>query len=89
MPSKPTMPRTTLCANLFCESLSSSEHSYENFVYCFDLVVGLWVIGCRVFMAKTQLFNEFGHHEVSKVATVICDNILRNTKMGYDVIKNE
>jgi hypothetical protein len=40
-------------------------------------------------MAKTQLFSEFGHHEVSKVATVISDDSLRNTKMSYDVIENE
>lgn len=40
-------------------------------------------------MAKIQLFSEFGHHEVSKVATMISDDILRNTKTSYDVIEYE
>jgi hypothetical protein len=40
-------------------------------------------------MAKTQLFGKFVHHKIPKVAIVISDDSLGNTKTRYDVIKNE
>ena len=73
----------------FMSPYHPSKHSYENFVDCFDLAVGLWIIGCRVIMVKTQLFSKFGHHKIPKVATVIHDDSLGNTKMSYNVIKKE
>jgi hypothetical protein len=40
-------------------------------------------------MVKTQLFSKFGHHKIPKVATVISDDSLVNTKTSYDVIKKK
>jgi hypothetical protein len=40
-------------------------------------------------MVKTQLFSELGHHEFSEVATMISNDILRNTKTSDDVIEYE
>ena len=40
-------------------------------------------------MVKTQLFSKFRHHKIPKVATVISDDSLGNTKMSYDMIKKE
>jgi hypothetical protein len=73
----------------FVNPYHSSKHGNEEFVYFFNLAIGIWVIGRLVFMAKTQLFSELGHHEVSKVATVINNDSLRNTKMSNDMIEYE
>jgi hypothetical protein len=40
-------------------------------------------------MAKTQLFNKFRHHKILKMATVISNDSLRNTKSSNDVIEYE
>jgi hypothetical protein len=40
-------------------------------------------------MAKTQLLGKFRHHKIPKVATVISNNSLGNTKTSYDVIKKK
>ena len=40
-------------------------------------------------MTKTQPLSKFKHHKIPKVATVISDDSLGNTKMSYDIIKKE
>jgi hypothetical protein len=40
-------------------------------------------------MAKTQLFSEFEHHNISKMTTMINNNGLRDTKPSNDMIEYE
>jgi hypothetical protein len=40
-------------------------------------------------MVKTQLFSNFGHHEISKMTTVISNSSLRDTKLSNDIIEYE
>jgi hypothetical protein len=40
-------------------------------------------------MSKTQLFSNLGHHEISKMATMISDDSLRDSKSSDDMIEYE
>jgi hypothetical protein len=40
-------------------------------------------------MSKTQLFSKLGHHEILKMATVISDDSLRDSKLSDDMIEYE
>jgi hypothetical protein len=40
-------------------------------------------------MSKTQLIGKFKHHEIVKIATMVSDNGLRDTKTSDDMIEYE
>ena len=40
-------------------------------------------------MVKTQLFNKFKYHKISKMTTVINNDGLRDTKLSNDMIEYE
>jgi hypothetical protein len=40
-------------------------------------------------MLKTQIFSELGHHEISKMATVINNDSLWDSKSSDDMIEYE
>jgi hypothetical protein len=40
-------------------------------------------------MPKTQLFGKLRHHEISKIATMISNNRLQDSKSGDDMIEYE
>ena len=71
------------------DSYYLTKHSDKNFIYCFDLAVGLWIVGGRVFMLKTQLVGKFGHHKVLKMATVISNDSLWDIESSNNMIKYE
>jgi hypothetical protein len=71
------------------DSYYPMKHSDKDFIYCFNLVVGLWIVGGLVFMSKTQLVGKFRHHKVSKMATVISNDSLWDPKSSNNMIKYE
>lgn len=68
---------------------STLNHCNHDFVYCLNLVVGLWIVRSWVVVMQTLLRSKLCHHIISKMRTMVSDDGLRVTKPSYDTIKKE
>ena len=65
------------------------KHGSKNFVYGFNLAIGMRIVWHQDVMTQTQLRSQLRRHVMSKMGTMIGNDGLRDAKPSNNVIDYE